>query len=303
MNCLEGVIAPILTPFDSNGAIVRGLWVEHAQWVLEEGAHYLSPFGTTGEALSISTDERKSALEWLVDAGVSPERLIPGTGLTALPETVSLTSHALALGCPGVMTLPPFFFTAATEEGFVRYFSDLIEQVHRWNPIVCLYHIPQNTGVQVSAALTRRLVKLFPENVRAYKDSGGIWDHTASIIAAVPTISVFPASESVLQRGMTAGAAGCISATVNVNARAIRKLYDDLKLGNADSADLEAVKTFRQSVQDAGLITAMKAMLAAATGEPRWLNVRAPLVSAEPSQGVGLLHGLGNLANHLFRRR
>jgi 4-hydroxy-tetrahydrodipicolinate synthase len=302
LNRLEGVIAPILTPFDSNGAIVRSLWVEHAQWVLEEGAHYLSPFGTTGEALSISVDERKCALEWLVDAGIPPERLIPGTGLTALPETVSLTSHALALGCPGVMTLPPFFFTAATEDGLVRYFSDLIEQVQRWNPIICLYHIPQNTGVQVSAALTRRLVTLFPESIRAYKDSGGVWEHTMSIIAAAPTISVFPASESLLERGPTARTAGCISATVNVNARAIRKLHDDLLLGAPDETELEAVKTFRKVVQDAGLITAMKAMLAATSGEPRWLNVRAPLVSADLTQGVALRDELGDLAKHLFRQ-
>ena len=60
----QGVIAPILTPFESNGSVAPDLWISHAKWVLDQGAHYLSPFGTTGEALSVSLGERKQAF-WL----------------------------------------------------------------------------------------------------------------------------------------------------------------------------------------------------------------------------------------------
>src|SRR3954462_4845242 len=112
MTTVEGVIAPILTPFEADGSIARDLWVGHAKWVLEQGAHYLSPFGTTGEALSVSLSERMQALEWLVEAGIAPNRMMPGTGVTALPETVELSRHALGLGCAGVMLLPAVFSTA-----------------------------------------------------------------------------------------------------------------------------------------------------------------------------------------------
>ena len=47
---------------------------------LDQGAHFLSPFGTTGEALSVGLAERKAALGWLVEAGIAPERLMPGRG-------------------------------------------------------------------------------------------------------------------------------------------------------------------------------------------------------------------------------
>ena len=79
----RGVIAPILTPFEDDGRIARDLYVGHARWVLDQGAHFLSPFGTTGEALSVGLAERKAALGWLVEAGIAPERLMPGTGVTA----------------------------------------------------------------------------------------------------------------------------------------------------------------------------------------------------------------------------
>src|SRR3954470_19573264 len=101
----QGVIAPILTPFENDGSIARDLWTSHAKWVLEQGAHYLSPFGTTGEALSVSLGERMQGLEWLGEAGISPSRLMPGTGVIALPETIELTAHAVRLGCAGVMVL------------------------------------------------------------------------------------------------------------------------------------------------------------------------------------------------------
>src|SRR3954463_4639765 len=93
----HGTIAPILTPFENDGRIARDLWISHAKWVLDQGAHLLSPFGTTGEALSLSQGERIQALEWLVDAGISPARMMPGTGVTALPETVELSKHAVGL--------------------------------------------------------------------------------------------------------------------------------------------------------------------------------------------------------------
>lgn len=147
MNSVQGVIAPILTPFEKDGSVARDLWVSHAKWVLAEGAHYLSPFGTTGEALSLSLRERMQALEWLVEAGIPAEKMMPGTGVAALPETAELSKHALELGCVGVMVLPSFFYTAADDNGQARYYSELIEndvcrqssshdRCQTWQPII-----------------------------------------------------------------------------------------------------------------------------------------------------------------------
>ncbi|TIP34166.1 MAG: dihydrodipicolinate synthase family protein, partial [Mesorhizobium sp.] len=182
----QGTIAPILTPFEDDGRIARDLWISHAKWVLGQGAHFLSPFGTTGEALSVSLHERMQALEWLVEAGIAPDRLMPGTGVTALPETVELSAHAVGLGCAAVMVLPSFFYTGAGDNGQARYYGELIEKVAKPSMRVILYHIPQNSGVPVSPALTARLSKAFPDTVVAYKDSAGDWNNTAAVIAAAP---------------------------------------------------------------------------------------------------------------------
>ncbi|MEZ5803807.1 MAG: dihydrodipicolinate synthase family protein [Rhizobiaceae bacterium] len=295
----QGTIAPILTPFENDGRIARDLWIAHARWVLDQGAHYLSPFGTTGEALSVSLNERKQALEWLVEAGIPPDRLMPGTGVTALPESADLTAHAVGLGCAAVMVLPSFFYTAVGDNGQARYFSELIERVG--NPVMrmILYHIPQNSGVPVSPALTARLNEAFPETVVAYKDSAGNWDNTAAVIAAAPKVAVFPSSEAQLTKGLASGGAGCISATVNLNAAAIRALYDGAIAGRDVTEADAAVKTFRKAVQDAGLIPSMKALLAMRSGDKRWLNLRAPHENPTEAVGEALLATLGSLADHI----
>lgn len=302
MTRLQGTIAPILTPFEDDGRIARDLWISHAKWVLDQGAHYLSPFGTTGEALSVSLRERIEALGWLVEAGISPDRLMPGTGVTALPESVELSAHAVGLGCAAVMVLPSFFYTAVGDDGQARYYSELIERVGNPAMRMILYHIPQNSGVPVSPALTARLNEAFPDIVVAYKDSAGNWDNTAAVIASAPKVAVFPSSEAQLTKGLASGAAGCISATVNLNAAAIRALYDATLAGQDVTEADAAVKAFRKAVQDAGLISSMKALLAVRSGDRRWLNLRAPHENSTESAGKALLAVLGDLADHIGSR-
>jgi len=301
---LSGVITPILTPFGPDGRIARDLWVAHAAWVLAEGAHYLSPFGTTGEALSVGLAERREALEWLVETGIPADRLMPGTGVCALPETIDLTRHAMSLGCAGVMTLPAFFYPAAGEDGHMRYFERLIRAVDHPGLRICLYHIPSHAGVGISPSLAARLSQAFPGTVVAYKDSGGDWANTAAVIAAAPTLSVFPGSEAFLTTGLAQGAAGCISATCNLNARAIRRVFDGatgrVAMPAPDLAEADAeMKAFRAAVQASGLIGAMKAVIALRDDEPRWFALRPPLEDATRAEGEALLVSLGEGAAHL----
>ena len=297
MTRLTGIVCPLLTPFNPDGSIARDLWVAHAQWVLDQGAHYLSPFGTTGEALSVAMAARMQAVDWLIDAGIPADRLMPGTGLTALPDTTALSRHAVAAGCAGIMVLPSFFYGAVGDDGQARYFSELIDAIGPTR--IILYNIPQNSGVAVSPALTARLNTAFPKAVVAYKDSSGDWSNTAAVIEAAPAVSVFPGSESFLTQGLAAGGAGCISATVNLNAAAIRAVFDGVTAGHDMATEDAALKAFRAKVQTAGLIGGMKALLAVTSGDDRWLTLAAPHLNGSRAEGEALLASLGDAAAHL----
>lgn len=291
---LTGIISPILTPFNDDMSVAMDLYLSHAHWSLDQGAHYISPFGTTGEALSVGIDERIAVVEHLVSNGIDPARLMPGTGTCALPDTVRLTKHAAELGCAAAMVLPPFYYPHS-EEGLFRYYSALIEAVASDRLQICLYHIPQMSGVRLSPALTARLAAAFPGIVTAYKDSAGDWAHTKAVIEAAPSVAVFPASENALASGLPQGAAGCISATVNSQPAAIRAYFDALVAGDTARAQelAPAVTRHRDVVEAAGFIPALKSMMAFASGDARWRNIRPPMDPAPEELGGKIASDLG----------
>ena len=293
---MTGVVTPILTPFNDDLSFNPELYVSHAHWLLENGIHYISPFGTTGEALSMSVSERITAVDALIDGGINPAALMPGAGLCNLPETVELCRHAVQRGCAAVMTLPPFFFKNASDEGLYAHFVRLIETINSPDLKICLYHIPPMAGIGFTPALAGRLASEFPDTVVAYKDSSGDFENTRAVVAAAPNISVFPGAETYLRPGLEIGCAGCISATCNINPGAIRHVFD-VATGAAEG-DLDqvtdAMVAFRKNVEGYAPIPAMKGLLAHSRADNRWRNVRPPLVAASEDQTAGLISKLGN---------
>lgn len=292
---LTGIVTPLLTPYGDDFAIEQRLYHEHAAWCLAQGAHYLSPFGTTGEAVTNTAAERMATLEGLVLSGVvQPAQLMPGTGLCSLSETRELTAHAGALGVTAAMVLPPFFYPAG-DDGLYRYYATLIETLGANCPKIILYNIPQNTGVPLSPALAHRLNTDFPQIVVAYKDSSGDWKNTQAVIKDAPGISVFPASETLLSKALKLGAGGCISASCNTNLVAIRACYDALMNGDPKAAKAvqPGLEAHRDAVVKAGLIGALKSIKAHVSGDPRWLNMRAPLLNADAAMGSELAATVG----------
>ena len=292
---LNGIVTPLLTPYENDMSIATDLYLEHAANVLSNGSHYLSPFGTTGEALSNSKRERMGVLEALVTSGTATgAQLLPGTGLCSAAETLELSRHAAELGCAAVMLLPPFFYKPAEDDGLFRYYAGVIEALGADVPHVILYNIPQNTGVAITPALAARLNEAFPEVVTAYKDSSGNWENTLAVMQAAPGITMFPSSETKLAEGIALGAGGCISATCNSNAKAIRAMYDAVHAGDdAAVAELQpGLERHRLAVQDAGLINGLKSQHAHQSGDTRWLNLRPPFCNADPAIGAALAASL-----------
>ncbi|MEO1733682.1 MAG: dihydrodipicolinate synthase family protein, partial [Pseudomonadota bacterium] len=282
------------TPFENDHSLSLPLLVSHAAWSLAQGAHYISPFGTTGEATSVGMAERMHALDVLAKQGVDPGQMMPGTGLCALPDTVELCRHATQLGCAAVMVLPPFYYPY-TEDGLVAYYTQLIETIADARLRICLYHIPQMSGVAISPSVVQRLNAEFPDIVVAYKDSSGDWNNTKSVIETASGVSVFPASENMLQIGLAHGAAGCISATLNSQPHLVRQAFDALTNGDdqAYAAISQKMTMHRNRVQEAEFIPALKSMTAVATGDARWLNTRPPMGPAPADLGHEIANDLG----------
>jgi 4-hydroxy-tetrahydrodipicolinate synthase len=289
---IRGVLVPLLTPFNDDMTVATGLYVEHAKWLLDQGCAGLVPFGTTGEALSVGIDERIAAVRALVDGGIDPSLMIPGTGLSNVADTARLSRACLDLGCSGVMTLPPFYYKGVSEEGLYRHFVQLLGAIGE-DARIFLYHIPPIAIVGIPTALAARLHAEFPEQIVGIKDSSGEWENTRGLLD-IDGLVVYPGSELPLIDALELGAPGCISATANLNGGAIAQLIDAYFDGDTIlvSELQQEVRRFRLLIQDYAPIPAQKRLLALVTGDERWANVRPPLIEMPGEQGRKLLSTL-----------
>ena len=288
-----GVWCPALTPLDAalNPDPVR--FIDHLRWLLDQGCHGLVIFGTTGEAPSFSVEERMMLLERVVEAGLPPSRLMVGNGCCALGDTLRLTRHAVELGCDRVLMMPPFYFKNVGDEGLFRSFGEVIERLGSSRLKIWLYHFPQLSGVPLSFGLIDRLLTAYPQSIAGIKDSSGDAEHTLALIARYPDLAVFPGSDALLARGLRAGGAGCITASANVNASAIRGVYDAFESGGeALDARQEKTNRVRQALEKYPLIAGLKQILAHYRKDPDWGYVRPPLVSLSEEEKRGLLTAL-----------
>jgi 4-hydroxy-tetrahydrodipicolinate synthase len=279
-----GVIAPVSTPFGEDGAPDPERFIAHADWLMRSGCTALAPFGTTSEANSLGLDERMELLEELVDSGLEPETLMPGTGMCSVHDAIVLTQHAVDIGVGGCLMLPPFYYKGPSEEGLYRYFAEVIEEVGDDDLKVYLYHIPPVAQVGIPLGLIERLRKEYPETVVGLKDSSGDWANTKAILDAFPEMEIFPGSEAFLLQGLRAGSAGVISASANVNPGALRKVFDGWKGGEADALQAK-VSGVRTALQSAQMIPLLKGIIAHYRRDEGWAAVRPPFVEL-PAEDV-----------------
>src|SRR2546430_17132644 len=100
---MQGVLAPVLTPFDSQLNPDPARFVRFCRQLLEDGCAALVPFGTTGEANSLSVEERERLLDVLLEGGVPAGRPLPGTGCAALPDAGRLSKKGARARGAGVV--------------------------------------------------------------------------------------------------------------------------------------------------------------------------------------------------------
>ena len=284
----SGVLTPVITPFKADLTPDPDRLLTQCQWMLSQNVG-LAAFGTNSEANSLSVDEKISLMDRLVEGGIDPKRMMPGTGCCALTDSVRLTEHALKLGVGGVLMLPPFYYKGVPDDGLFKNFAEIIERVGSFHLQVYLYHIPPVAQVGLSHDLIERLIKAYPNTVVGIKDSSGDWENTKGMLdRGWDDFRVFAGSETFLLQNMRAGGAGCISATANVNPAAIYNLYTNWQSSEADALQ-EDLNDIRLTFQSFPMIPALKSAAGHWSGDDQWGEVRPPLVALTAEQKSQLI--------------
>ena len=276
-----GVNAAVLTPMRDDLSVDLDRMAAHCRWLMENGCNGLAILGTTGEANSLGVAERMAVMEGLVARGIPARVLLPGTGTTAIPDTVALTARAADLGCRGALLLPPFFYKDPSEDGLFAYYAEVARRVPAGIALY-FYHFPAQSAVPITTGLIARLLDAFPGRFKGVKDSSGDFANTAAYVRhfAREGFEVYCGDDGALHALLQEGGAGCITAATNVGSAVSAIVYAnwDRAVGAEAQATLSSI---RRAVTSVALIAGLKALMARHTGVPAWRNIRPPLLSLD----------------------
>jgi len=291
---LAGVFTPVLTPFDRSLKPDGALYVKFCRWILSQGAG-LAIFGTNSEANSLTVAEKLELLALVIEAELPPERMMPGTGACALPDAVLLCQAAAKAKTAAVLMLPPFYYKPASEDGLFAFYAETIERVGEADLNICLYHIPQLSGVAITLSLIERLIKRYPDTIVGIKDSGGDFASTKAMLDAFKGFRVFCGSERFLLETMRHGGAGCISAMANIHPGAIVNLYETRAAPEAPTKQ-EALNAMRAAYDSNVMISGLKRTVAEYGKAPGFKIMRPPLTELSDQDWAALKSRLAELS-------
>lgn len=275
----QGIWPALLTPLAADRSIDHRRMADLAGSLIEAGCSGITPFGTTGEGPSFSVAERCEAVDQLIASGIPAERLLVSTISAALPDTLSLTRHALERGVHGVMMLPPFFFKGVTDAGIVDAYSQLIEAVGGKDWRLYLYHIPQVAGICLTHPAIKELLGRHRAIIRGIKDSGCDRTFSESLAHAfMPDITIYVGNEPDLRSLARLGSTGAISGLANLAPRGVRALAMAADAPDTDAAETRTLQLLK-ILQGFSLLPAFKAAMALQHRDESWLRVRPTLTA------------------------
>lgn len=233
MKKIEGVFAPIATPFGADGAIDFGKFAENLTKFDRTGLAGIVALGSNGEFAMLSGQEKLDLIS-AIRKGISPNKLlIAGTGCESLKETIELSKAAADRGADAALVINPSYYKRDLNEGTLEKFFYAVADAC---PVpVMVYNMPGNSGINLSSGLVVCL-SAHP-NIVGVKDSGGNIVQIAEIIAgASEGFSVFAGSGSYLFATTLLGGCGGTLAVANVAPDLCAELYALCRKGEVENA-------------------------------------------------------------------
>lgn len=231
MRELKGIYPAIVTPFDDGGSFNPGAMRRIVRHQLGAGADGFYVCGGTGEGLLLTLEERRAAIECVLDEVGGRAGVIAHIGAFQTAETLVGARHASDAGVDAISALPPAYFYRPDDRGLVQYYTAVAEAS---SVPLLIYNIPQRTGIAMTPELFQRLIAL--PNVIGMKDSTGDVDSLRGFLSQGSDLVIFEGEDSVVLPALKAGASGGIGATYNMMPQLFAKVWRAFQAQDIDAA-------------------------------------------------------------------
>lgn len=232
---LQGIFAPLATPFDHHGDIYKTK-IRHN--VEKSNLVKLSGYvvcGATGEGPHLTTDEKVVVWSLSAEAAASGRTLLAATGAESVRETVELTNRAAELGYQGALVRTPAFYKGLVNNAEAQelYFCAVADRVKI--PVV-IDNIPQWTAVDIAAESVAKLSE--HPNIVAIKESSGVTGKLNFMLREVKKgFQVLAGSAATLWPSLDLGAAGAVLAIANPAPYACITIWEAHRMREREAAE------------------------------------------------------------------
>jgi len=294
---LNGVYTASLTPLTASFEPNIPTLVRHAQWLLESGSDGVALLGSTGEANSLTLEQRLSIIEQTARE-LPPDRLMLGTGSCALQDAVRLTKASVDAGVFSVLVIPPFYYKPQSDESVLRFYSELISSVDEPRLRIIFYNFPKLSGYNFSVKILQELKLRFGDIAAGIKDSSGEWKNMLGIVQNIPDFMVYTGTETLLLDILKKGGTGCITATANLIAPECQRVYQAWKINKQKVAEQAQMNLtdLRKSLENYPLVSELKSLFAPLPIAEEWENMLppfAPILDKQVEELTEQIKGLG----------
>lgn len=229
----RGVIIPLVVPFDADGEVDAAVLRTLTRFYSDVGVQGLFALGSAGQGPAMHPDQRKWALEVIVDAVGNSVPLIAHVGAAESFTGRDLARHAASMGVQAIAIVPPYYYSDFSEYEVHRHFEETAGGAPDL-PIV-VYDNPRYSGIPMPPPAVARLQKELP-NVAGVKMASDGLDVAMSYMRLMPGFSVYAGAIEYLSTGVPFGLAGVINPPTSIFPELCLEVWEAARAGRYEEA-------------------------------------------------------------------
>ncbi|HWR55115.1 MAG TPA: 4-hydroxy-tetrahydrodipicolinate synthase [Negativicutes bacterium] len=225
------LLTAMVTPFDSNLEVDYRQAAALAQNLVANGSDGLVVAGSTGEAATLSFEEKCKLFATVLEAVGDRATVIAGTGSNDTSTARKLTREAEKIGVHGAMVVGPYY-NKPPQEGLFQHFKAISEETAL--PLI-VYNVPGRTASNILPATVLRLAEF--KNIAAIKEASGSLDQVSEIVRNAPAdFVVYSGDDSLTLPMLAIGGHGVISVAAHLAGREMHAMIDAFLAGDTAAA-------------------------------------------------------------------
>lgn len=213
MKKFSGAYTAMVTPFDDQGKINFPLLEETLEFQIASGINGLVPCGTTGESATMSNEEKKEVIKFVIDKANGRVPVIAGTGGNDTAVSVELTKWAADVGADSALLVTPYYNKPGQKGLFLHY--EAIAKAAPELPMV-IYNVPGRTNVNIAEETIEKLYSKYP-NLCCTKDASADMHKIIKLRAICgDEFSILSGEDGMVVPYLAAGGDGVVSVMSNI---------------------------------------------------------------------------------------